>query len=891
MGCSYYEREDAMRVNSVRLLVTGIASVLFVTCGAIESVALTSPADGVRVDFGPAGHDVQERYVDWNNSSESKTFTELEGFTATIKRADGTAGVNWRDRGDATIQIGNLVEDQVVSSAGLRLTFTNLKAGTYQLKSWHHDVTTSQRTIDIFVADADGSNRQVANELATTQTAGQPGPASNLLSLRSNGSNAVFIRFVKGASPGTEVPLNGFRLTRHPVDPPARADLGTTGQQVQSRWVAWTNSESRSFNDLRGFSTTVRRADGTSGVQWFDRGDVTHSLGNLVEDGVLQSAGLRLTLSGLKAGRYSIITYHHDATTTQGTIDISVTDATRTNVLVRDEVRVSRGTSNPTITTASFEFTATGSSNVLIFFRRGGGGGNPLINGFDLSKRQRDLTVAYIERTPRYNRYAVTYTGQPGLPALCSDNVGAKRWPDPGEVVTYTGHVRNVGFSPTTGGQYQWRVNGAVAAPGTLPNIAAASEATVTFQRAFGDERIELAIDTNNANLEVDETNNALAIGTRDLTLSIFVERGLYDVFRNTTSNGEPSSFEGWISANIAMMNQRFAQAQYPGVAPNGVLDRVRIDKMAAIDDWEVLVVDQGPCVPGPDDPHRLLIDGSWQFSDGRGENLTGQSWNWHWYHDYASALQGRIDWGLIHELGHQLGLIDEYRMNLKNDPSTNNGFHVLDGGGNEIPPSTLPLYAWDQIVFQFGGLMGGADTRPYMDETFFSSHSAGGMNSHVRQRRGYFGEYLWDTPNATYLEVRGQNGAILAARPVQIFQKDAATENFDNVPEITGTTDGQGRILLPNRSVTGAATATGHTLRANPFGQIDVVGQNGTMFIRTTTTSGQPLYGFIFIIDLNLAYWSGHRVSTLCTLNLVPPKAVGGSTPSPPQIVCQAGP
>jgi CARDB len=886
-----------MRVNSARRLFVGIVSALLATCGAMESAALTSPSDGVRVDFGPAGHEIQERHVDWNNSSESKTFTELDGFAATIKRVDGTTGVNWRDRGDATIEIGNLIEDQVVSSAGLRLTFTNLKAGAYQVKTWHHDVTTSQGTIDIFVTDADGSNRQVANELATTQTAGNLGPASNLLSLRSNGSNAVFIRFVKGASPGVGVPLNGFRLTRHPVDPPARVDFGATGQQLQSQWVAWTNSGSQSFRDLQGFSATIRRADGTTGVQWFDRGDVTHPLGNLVEDGVLQSAGLRLTLSGLKAGRYSIITYHHDATTTQGTIDISVTDASRTNALVRDEVRVGKGTSNPTLTTASFEFSATGSSDVLIFFRRGSGGGNPLINGFDLSRRLRDLTVAYIERTPRYSRYAVTYTNRSptipaGLPSLCSSNVEAKRWPDSGEVVTYTGHVRNVGFSPTTDNQYQWRVNGAVAATGALPNIAAGGEVTIAFQHAFSTARIELAVDTNNTNVELDETNNALAIGTRDLTLSIFVERGLYDIFKDTTSNGQPSSFEGWINSNIATMNQRFAQSQYPGVAPNGILDRVRIDKLAVIDDWEALLVNQGDCVADTDDPHKLLIDGRWNFSDGPGANLIGQSWNWHWFHDYVSALAGRIDWGLIHELAHQLGLIDEYRMNLKNDPSANNGFHVLDSSGSEIPASTLPLYdAFDQIVFQFPGLMTGGDTRPYMDGTFFSNHSAGGMNSHAGHRRGYFGEYLWDTPDTTHLQLSDQNGVILTGRPVQIFQQDAATGIYDNVPEITGMTDGQGRLLLPNRSVTGAVTATGHRLRANPFGQIDVLGRNGAMFIRATSASDQPLYAFVFVIDLNLAYWSGHRISTLCTLNLVPPKAEGGSTPSRPQIVCQAGP
>src|SRR5262249_34700826 len=150
-------------------------------------------------------------------------------------------------------------------------------------------------------------------------------------------------------------------------------------------------------------------ADGTSGVEWFDSGDVTATLGNLVEDGVRSSAGLRLGLTGLKPGLYEIKTYHHDATVTEGTIDIFVDDADSTNRQVADEVKVSKGTSNPTVKTATFRFHVDETHPLFIYFRKGAVTGKAVLNGFELNRVYQDLNVTYIERTPRYHRYSVAY--------------------------------------------------------------------------------------------------------------------------------------------------------------------------------------------------------------------------------------------------------------------------------------------------------------------------------------------------------------------------------------------------------------------------------------------------------------------------------------------------
>jgi hypothetical protein len=857
--------------------------------------ALTSPSQGVRVDIGPATQEQQDRYERWDGG-ESKTFTALGGFTATIKRGDGSTGVQFLDRNDVdSADVGNLVEDGAASSLGLRLVFTNLPAASYELKTYHHDASTAQGTVDILVTDADGTDRLVADEVPVTTGTGTRVFGSALFSFRSNGSGNVTINIRNGAVARTAW-LNGFNLTRSAIRPPARADFGATGQQTQSKYSGWTNTESKTFKDLDGFSATIKRADGTSGVTWFDRGDVSATNGNLVEDGVLSSAGLRLTLTGLAAGQYQLKTYHHDATVTEGTIDISVDDADRTNALVANEVTVSKGTSSPTITTATFLFRASGTADVRVYLRKGAvTTGSPLVNGFDLSRVYRDLDVTHIARTPRYFRYDLDYgpindLNTPGTPTLCPDNVGKKRWPAVGESVTYTGTVKNLGtWSTPSGAAFQWKVGGTVVGSGTLPSLAAGASTTVTLARAFPGtpERIELVVDSGNTVLETDEVNNRLEIGSHDLTLSIWVEKGQYDAFKAMPSaTGAPSSFEEWIEKHFLQMNSRFAESTYP-FAPSGIIDRVRIDKLVIVTDQESQGHTGAACATEANDPDKLLIDGRWSFADGDSSNAVGKSWSWSWYVDYVDAFPGRIDWGLIHELSHQLGLIDEYRMNLTNDPSTNNGFHVRNAAGAEISAHDLPTYFFDQLLFKFPGVMVGADTQPHNDGNFYENHSVGGMNAHARKRRGYFGEYMFDTPSQTAVVVRDASGVPLAGAKVELFQKIG--NDIDNTAEFTGTADSQGRVTLPNRSVTGFTTETGHTLRANPFGRIHHEGHNGLMFVRATR-NGAPFYGWLFIIDLNVAFWSGKTGSIVCTLDLQPPRPTEDASwpPARPPAVCQ---
>src|SRR5437870_4670258 len=92
-----------------------------------------------------------------------------------------------------------------------------------------------------------------------------------------------------------------------------------------------------------------------------------------------------------------------------------------------------------------------------------------------------DIDVLYIERTPRYPGYALDYgrKGSEGVPILvgnrtrklltASEAKAVKRWPAPGEKVTFTAHVQNRGSATAPPWEYAWQIDGKPTSAGKLP--------------------------------------------------------------------------------------------------------------------------------------------------------------------------------------------------------------------------------------------------------------------------------------------------------------------------------------------------------------------------------------------------------------------------------------
>jgi len=463
-----------------------------------------------------------------------------------------------------------------------------------------------------------------------------------------------------------------------------------------------------------------------------------------------------------------------------------------------------------------------------------------------------DLDVTYIHRDPTYLAYCVIYPG--GIPDLCPGTEDERRWPAPGEVVTYTAHIVNKGTEASSAFDYEWTIDGNVVLSGTLSGLAPGAEVTATYEwiwahimdgdRVVDDHVVGFSADPDDLIAETYETNNSLADRTNGLAFRIAITPEMYEAYNTPWNPVFSYSAEDWLQRQIAAMNWAFASSTYP-TTPGGATERVRIDSI--------------PIISSPP-PWDRTSDGGW-FVDADYRTFSG---------GYDPVTD--VDWALVHELSHQVGLIDLYNLNLS---STN--VKVLDREGG---PANFG-FGWSRP-----DLMGGGDIAPHSDPHLYSSHSAGGISATKGYRRGYYGEYQFDIPEQNYLLVLDNQGNPAGDAQVALYQRTGPPNwmgelDLDNTPEITGTTDADGRLLLANRPAGGGVTTrTGHTLRDNPFGVVDVVG-NQSRFLIKLNKGDHEEFAWTDITDYNLAYWQGDTVSHTFTLTShVPPV----DAPSPPE-------
>jgi len=140
----------------------------------------------------------------------------------------------------------------------------------------------------------------------------------------------------------------------------------------------------------------------------------------------------------------------------------------------------------------------------------------------------------------------------------------------------------------------------------------------------------------------------------------------------------------------------------------------------------------------------------------------------------------------------------------------------------------------------------------------FISEHEAGALTSNLHKRRGFSGEYLYDLPSVTRIRVLDAYRRPLGEARVTVYQEYPGG-TIPTLPRFDLTADSAGYVTLPNRACHGSVTtATGHTLRDNPFGLINIEGGNGVFFARIIS-GGQTDYQFIEIARFNVAAWSGY--------------------------------
>lgn len=488
-----------------------------------------------------------------------------------------------------------------------------------------------------------------------------------------------------------------------------------------------------------------------------------------------------------------------------------------------------------------------------------------------------DLDVTHIARTPRYPAYALSYERMEGshgeaMPRLVDPATGEvipteqdseiKRWPEPGEIVTFRATVVNHGGAPTGEFSYTWYIDEIPVERGKHPSLdgpcratdeietveyggqpfklAKRTEGTYTvleFQWPWeaGRHYVRLDVDGDDRIEEICEINNDVSDATDACAFVMMVDAYTYNTLSSGENHWKSYSFEDILRYHRDQMLRKF-EASVHQAAPYGIGEQIRID--------EILIQAEGErrdrigAVKLPEG-----WDSAWDFTGYVKRDMPPER--------QMSYLKNQ-DWGLPHELGHQLGLIDIYCFDTEGGDGGN---RVKDENGDPI------------LLSHFSGLKG--MMRGHGD-VHFSEHSAVALNMQLGRRRGYYGDYLWSLPKTNRIRIVDAAGEPVPNAELTIYQHRGRYVVDEVVFE--GTTDGDGLFTLPNRECMEFETANGFKLHPNPYGQVNVVGTNGVFFI---VVNGRDYTDYVWlpITSLNLAFWHGQRDMATFTLpTMLPP-------------------
>jgi hypothetical protein len=462
-----------------------------------------------------------------------------------------------------------------------------------------------------------------------------------------------------------------------------------------------------------------------------------------------------------------------------------------------------------------------------------------------------DLDVLWIERDPKYERYNLPPYQEskidPNVTLGFCVNKDAKHCPDVGETVTWTAHIENkararIGSADLQmrGGRYEWILDGKVVATGDIPKLKRRERYDVQYEWPWDPADHDLTFRIIPDGEDLCDANNELTIRTNALIIKHMIERGAVAQMELKLNMLGSRSAEDYLQGQIRYMNQIMAASKY-SFAPDGIAQRVMIGIIEYVDDYECVELGWGPYRVGELD---LRADG------GRGVTALPNPWGsgagmWEFH-----ACSGRPDGAWIHELGHQIGLIDDYQL------ITEPGDNLVNGVG---------------FNYEHRGIMGGGEITPYRNPGedlygYYSPSNVQGLNATKGKRRGYFGEYLYQIPTNNTLIILDEKGAPVANAGIKLYQTGWITTGdggkkgrvIDHVPEHQGRTDARGYFRLKNRPADHHVTETGCEQHDNPFGPVNVVGLNCVMLI-IVEKDGVERYGFITVPDLNFAYAAGN--------------------------------
>ena len=484
---------------------------------------------------------------------------------------------------------------------------------------------------------------------------------------------------------------------------------------------------------------------------------------------------------------------------------------------------------------------------------------------YDAHPNLPDLSVTFIEMTPRlqslhahidYDRWGRPVPKGKGLPDIGESAYtnpeevvkGLKLKYNPGEEITLTAHVKNVGFAGAKPFEYVWLIDGTEIGKGKHKKaLKEMQEATFPIKWNWQEGQHTITFRIVTVQPEIAIINNEAADPLWGWGFAFYVSNGRVKAWHQARTAMGTFSFEDYYRWHVDMMNTLFAASVYPS-APEGIKARVRLDRIIYCDD-----LDEGARqLNGPDTI--ALCQGAWGWG---GEDEKTKDWK---------PAEGRnsSEWSLPHELGHQLGFTDEYNLAYEGNAATD---PVWPDNGEKV----TCFFAHPNTMMHWHGA------------AVYSEICAGYLNKTWDKVRGYFGDYHFDIPKETFLAILDINGKPVADAKVEAFQNGTEVDpngqpgedhgvkyfpviedgNFDRLmskdPVIVGTTDKDGIIRLPNRPVKEVTTLNGYHRGPNPWGNLNVAGNRCVMFVKVTKYDRPCFYAFT-IYEFNVAALRGYR-------------------------------
>jgi len=479
-----------------------------------------------------------------------------------------------------------------------------------------------------------------------------------------------------------------------------------------------------------------------------------------------------------------------------------------------------------------------------------------------------DLSVTFIEMNPKlqglhgkvdYDKYSRPILRTPSRGNMPDDEAamkpeeltkGCKFNYKPGEEITLTAHVKNVGFVTAKPFSYVWLIDGREVSRGKYTKQLKEMEETtfpIKYKWQEGQHTATFRIITDEK--EIATINNEINDPLWGYSFFYVVHKGQVAAWHTIRNACGTFSFEDYYRWHIDLMNTLFAASVYP-CAPTGIKARVRLDRILYVDDLK----DAQPLLNDKDGFG--LHQGGWMWGASDEEKKSGK------FNLPTREWYTNTEWSLPHELGHQLGLVDYYAIDYQGNED-----HVWPDNGEPI--CHFQNHPEQMMHWHGPNLYGELD--------------AGYFNMTWDKPRGHFGDYYFATPAECFLQIVDVNGLPLVGAKIECFQRGTEVDPngqpqqdqgvtyypviedgdfgkpLSKQPVIVGSTNSDGIMRLPNRPVMPVRTFNGYERKPNPFGNMDVVGGRDLMMIKITYDN-KPTYYFLELYDLCVQWFRGNK-------------------------------